>query len=215
MDQYDISEMITLSCLHRMCVSCFVGFCTSKISEAQVRPNELCCPSLLDDGSHRQCGVAISIHELKAYLPGDVFEKYDRFSTRAFCETEKLRCCPKCNEWYIDMSDVLEIETLWCKIRCGNCHHAFCGKCGQLPHKNQPDQDVSCEAKAAWLESNSKGDESLSSYMKDNKLFPCPKCHQAAEWSTGCKFLYCVCKANFCALCGKVLTESQHYSHFQ
>jgi hypothetical protein len=214
MDECPVETMVTLSCLHRLCTDCFNGFCSSKISDGEVSAAELCCPAL-NPLTNSICKTPISIHEIKAHVPEDIFDKYQRFQTRAFCEKQKMRSCPKCNEWYIDITEALFDDRVWCKIVCGNCSHAFCGKCGLQPHKLQSDQDISCQALADWMEENNKSDTSLSDYMKEKQLFPCPSCRMATEHSSGCKFLYCLCRCTFCALCGQKLTEKEHFSHFQ
>lgn len=210
-----VSLMITLSCSpepHRLCKDCFVGYCHSKISENQVESTDLVCPALVDG---KVCGTAITIFELQANIPPELFDKYEMFSTRAFCESERMRSCPKCNDWYIDIQAVLEDERRWKRLKCEKCQHIFCGKCGQRPHKGQKDQNIDCEAFSQWLRDNDKSDEAFSQYMKEKKIFHCPKCKMVGEHQSGCKFLYCRCKANFCALCGIQLKESQHFSHFK
>lgn len=85
----------------------------------------------------------------------------------------------------------------------------------QRPHKGQTDQNVTCEEFSTWLAQQDQNDATFATYMKENKIFPCPKCKRPGALGTGCKFLYCHCKANFCALCGIQLKEKQHFSHFQ
>jgi hypothetical protein len=51
-------------------------------------------------------------------------------------------------------------------------------------------------------------------YVENNKLFSCPKCKMYGVLESGCKFMYCRCKENYCALCGKKLTERDHFNHF-
>lgn len=131
---YPASEMITLSCQptpHRFCTECFKGYCESKISEDQVQSDQLVCPALNEE-TQKICGTAITYDELRANIEEEVFGKYERFSTRAFCEGEQMRRCPACNEWYVDVSDILRTEKLWKSIECGRCEHKFCAKCGQV-----------------------------------------------------------------------------------
>jgi len=77
-DDLKLDQMITLSCEpvgHRFCTECFQGYCKSKISEAQVSTSSLHCPSL-------GCKTPITIHEMKAHLSEEDFEKYERFTLR-------------------------------------------------------------------------------------------------------------------------------------
>jgi hypothetical protein len=219
-DDYPLSEMITLDCLHRLCLDCFKSYCESKINENEVLSDQLCCPimttipSSSSSTGSKMCGHPITIHEIKANISEPLFQKYERFITRSFCENEKLTSCPKCNEWYVDLQEVLHLEHTWKAIQCQKCSHQFCGKCGQVPHKAQYDQDVDCETYAKWLESNAKTDDNFQEYIASNKLFSCPKCKMYGALESGCKFMYCRCKENFCALCGIKLKQSEHFSHF-
>eukprot|EP01035_Chromulina_nebulosa_P018053 gene18053-23698_t len=164
----------------------------------------------------QKCKTPISIHIIKAHVPEDIFIKYETFQLRRECELSNFCRCPKCNEWYVDLRDAVNHEDIWKKIKCENqqCVHEFCGKCGQKPHKGQKDQDCTCEDYQKWLAENEKGDDEAINYMKNNKIFPCPKCKMYGALESGCKFIYCRCKANFCALCGIQLKEPQHFSHF-
>ena len=214
---FEINEMITLSCSpvsHRFCIDCFSGYCSCKITDAQVNEAVLVCPQVLESG--KLCGTSITIHELKANLPEETFLRYETFLTRSTCEAENFRRCPRCNEWFVDITEALEHEAMWKSIQCEKCEHKFCGKCGQKPHKGQKDQNLSCADLAVWIRENDEGEKKFHNMLKEEKIFPCPKCGQAGELRSEaeCKFLYCLCKANFCALCGIQLKEPQHFSHF-
>lgn len=211
-DDYPAGEMVTLECHHRLCKDCFVGYCSSKITENMVDEKSLVCPQMTAEGI---CGNSITVFELQANLSSELFDKYNSFKIGAYCEERKMTSCPKCNVWYIDLNEVLGEERRWRNITCGNCAHIFCGKCGQRPHKGQPDQDIDCAAYQEWLRQNDQSEQEFRKYLEAQRIFPCPKCKNAGELSTGCKFLYCRCKANFCALCGIQLKQAQHYSHFQ
>ena len=59
------------------------------------------------------------------------------------------------------------------------------------------------------------GMEGFEEFIRAEGLRPCPECFAVGELKSGCKFVYCTCKNTFCYLCGRSLTEEQHYSHFQ
>eukprot|EP01041_Mallomonas_annulata_P006313 gene6313-12772_t len=208
-----ISDMITLSCNHRFCKECFKNYTINKINDNQVKSDELVCPALIDY-SNKLCSSSISVFEIQANIPEDSFLKYERFITHSYCESENMRGCPKCNEWYIDINNVLQDEIRWKKITCGRCGHIFCGKCGQNPHKAQKDQDLSCEKYATWMTENGKSDETFQKYVQEQKIFPCPSCSMYGALESGCKYMFCRCKTNYCALCGLRLNQVQHFSHF-
>lgn len=220
-DECHINDMITLNCLHRICLNCFKNYCELKINENEVLSDELCCPvittsSCFSSNNHNYniCGNPITVHEIKENVNCEVFQKYEQFITRAFCHNENLTCCPKCNDWYIDLQDVLHLEHTWKSIKCQKCNHQFCGKCGEIPHKAQYEQDLDCISYSKWLELNSKTDDKFKEFIKNNNIFSCPKCKMYGSLESGCKFMYCRCKQCFCALCGLKLNQSNHFNHF-
>jgi hypothetical protein len=194
-DECKIEDMVTLSCDHRHCRDCFAGYLNSKISDAQVAASDLICPSV-------GCGTQITNQEMKANVSNEVYEKYDRFMLKQFCQDNpNYRACPHCNEWFADIPQDNADEPMWKRVECEKCRKHFCGKCGQQPHKGQHE--------------NANIDESMKTYLKTAKVQRCPKCKSVAELvSGGCKFTYCQCKARFCFICGVQLEERHHYSHF-
>jgi hypothetical protein len=95
-----------------------------------------------------------------------------------------------------------------------DCQHKFCGRCGLAPHQRQKDQDISCEDYASFCDANEASNDIFEEYLKENKMKRCPKCLLPAELRSGCHFIRCVCKSNYCYLCGRGLDESMHYSHY-
>eukprot|EP01041_Mallomonas_annulata_P002216 gene2216-4305_t len=183
-----ISNMITLSCNHRFCKEYFKNYTIHKINENQVTSDVLVCPTIINH-SNKICNTSISIYEIKDNIPEDSFLKYERFITYSYCESENMCRCPKCNEWYIDISDILQYEKentnttssntttpvkddkLWKNITCGLCNHMFCGKCKQIPHVSQIDINLTCEQYFEWLQQNEHIDESFQEYVEEQKLF--------------------------------------------
>lgn len=208
-DDCKIEDMVTLSCDHRHCRDCFANYLNSKISEARVAASDLVCPSV-------GCGTPITNQEMKANVSNDVYEKYDRFMLKQFCQDNpNYRACPHCNEWFADIPQDEDEEHMWKRVECEKCRKHFCGKCGQQPHKGQHDQNITCEEYAKWQHENANIDESMKTYLKTAKVQCCPQCKSMAELvGGGCKFTYCQCKARFCFICGVQLQERHHYSHF-
>jgi len=214
-----LEDMVSLCCVpkaHKFCSDCFVGFCTSKIAEGQVKSKDLKCP--IPD-----CDTVITVHEMKAHLPENVFAKYERFMLKDFAEenSEMFKWCPACNEWFCEV-DMNEDPSVWSRIACGgvNCNHEYCGGCGQKPHKGHNNLNLTCAKFAALLEREktlSEDDVGFQDYIRNSKEFQtCPSCGNAATLQKGgCKFAYCKCRKKFCFLCGVELFDSDHYGHFK
>lgn len=74
---------------------------------------------------------------------------------------------------------------------------------------------MTCE-EFAKHKAQSVHDTAFNSLAEGSGWRPCPRCKNMSELiQGGCKFVYCVCKARFCYLCGVELLQEQHYSHFQ
>ena len=74
---------------------------------------------------------------------------------------------------------------------------------------------MSCE-EFAKQKAQSVHDKAFTNLAEDSGWRSCPRCKNMSELiQGGCKFVYCICKARFCYLCGVELLETQHYSHFQ
>ena len=216
-DDIELKDMVTLSCNHRFCSSCFVGHCKVKISEARVSRDELVCPGI-------GCTEPITIHELKAWMDEDDVEKFHRFSLKFYAKSSAdAKICPKCGEWFIEVQHCDEANKVeWKRIQCGKCGHAFCGACGQQPH-NEGAQRMTCEEFAESLARNATDETEreallLASLKQSGELHAkCPQksCGAMCQLIQGCKFGTCgICRKHFCFICGCKLTKAEHHSHF-
>jgi hypothetical protein len=210
-DDVGEEDMITLSCNHRFCKFCMLPFVASLIESHKVLDNEdFVCPEI-------GCTAPLDLPIVKELVSAPVFERLlDLKLRKEYAETrEEVRTCPKC-EVMVVIEDVKQNSELLDSLTCINkeCKHKFCGRCGLAPHKNQKDQDVSCEDYAAFVEANDKSAQIFEAYLRDNNMKRCPKCLLPAELKSGCNFIRCVCKTCYCYLCGRELFEHSHYSHY-
>eukprot|EP00944_MAST-04C_sp_MAST-4C-sp1_P011078 g11078.t1 len=208
-DQVRGDEIVTLSCDHRFCRSCLKYLIELKLKEKNVTEEDLCCPE-------RGCGVPLDLKIIEATLGEAVYQKLLDVKLRRMYvrNTTDARECPKCSHvMIIEENDEKLLYDVTCPRK--GCGHKFCGRCGQKPHKNQKDLDLSCEQYADFVRKNDEGLKKFHEFMKKEGLRQCPKCRRVGELKSGCKFVYCTCKANYCYLCGRELHENQHYSHFQ
>jgi len=210
LDVHSMENMVTLSCEpipHRFCVDCFSSYCRLKINEAQVCPDSFYCPFI-------DCKTPITVEEVRAHVSEVDFLKYERFLLKKVCEKNRWRACPRC-DWFADIDQSEEDVDVWKAVKCFQCSHKFCGRCGEKPHKAQDDQDLSCDKYAAWLAENSSADKTFEELLSNSSWKKCPSCSSVTALDGGCKFIHCICGTNFCYLCGIPLKESQHYNHYR
>ena len=57
--------------------------------------------------------------------------QFERFVLRGFAkQSEDMVFCPKCGEWFVEVSTTDNFVDLWKRIQCGDeaCGHIFCGR---------------------------------------------------------------------------------------
>ena len=201
-------DILTLGCNHRFCRDCLKFYVKLKLKEKNVSEEDLCCPE-------RGCNVSIDVHIIESLLSSEQYQEFLDLKLRKIYanETREARECPKCS--YIMLIEEHDDEMLDCTV-CPNesCGHKFCGRCGQQPHVKQKDLDLSCEQYAKFLKENDEGLKKFHEFIEKEGLMQCPKCRRVGELKSGCKFIYCPYKANYCYLCGRELAENMHYSHY-
>jgi hypothetical protein len=190
-------------------------YCEVQINENSIDEKSFKCQQY-DAATKSYCNCPITPFEVKAHCSPEIYEKYNKFLNRRLFEGAMgLLRCPSCNEWYIEMGHMDERnEDDWKNLKCQNCSHVFCAKCGERPHKGQKDQNITCEEFHEWRRQNDQAVQAFEKFMAENGVKKCPVCSNAVERKSGCLFLYCTCKGTLCAVCGVELDESQHHAHF-
>ncbi|KAL7949667.1 hypothetical protein V8C42DRAFT_362041 [Trichoderma barbatum] len=72
---------------------------------------------------------------------------------------------------------------------CLSCGKATCAVCGSRAHRGIPCREE--ENAEAWWD-----------MMDENKLAGCPECGIVVDLREGCNHIVCICRAEFCFLCG-------------
>lgn len=124
----------------------------------------------------------------KNNLPKDICKKYEK--VHAFYLTAKnpnLRMCPdeKCENGILELVDGVN-------PKCPKCAKVFCEKCMFPEHKG-------------------KCDKNEVDFFQNNLHYrQCRKCKNVIERTQGCNHMTCVCKHQFCYLCGKDWKNNGH-----
>ncbi|CAK76579.1 unnamed protein product (macronuclear) [Paramecium tetraurelia] len=196
---YKEEECYTLpNCLHQFCKSCLSEQLKTKIQSQQIDLSDFKCP---------QCGRLFNPEIIEHFLSPELYKKYCDYAFQfnkimGLEDNELLTNClnEKCIEKFIIWKDAEYMQ-------CPSCKMKFCRKC-QLEY--HADKGISCEQQKELHK-----DQFYIEMKKNLKICRCPKCNNMCEKISGCNFMYCRCKTNFCFLCDVELTEAYHSSHFQ
>ncbi|OMJ79297.1 hypothetical protein SteCoe_20719 [Stentor coeruleus] len=201
--EFSVNQSITMDCDHRFCYNCIKYYINTKMVDSS-SANKIGCP---------KCELPISYDTLKNNSDPDIFERYLKFSVMAYLPEDKeevMKWCINCDFGCTISKDVVD-------FKCPNCHSEYCPKCNKKHFMSECENlrfiKSANELKAMFFEN----DEFFINFMRDN--IKCPNCGEAIQKVSGCNFLTCVwprCKGiSFCAICNKILTKNQHYSHYK
>ncbi|CAD8091273.1 unnamed protein product [Paramecium sonneborni] len=196
---YEEEKCFTLpNCLHQFCKDCLSQQFETKINENQIDLSDFKCP---------QCNRLFNPEIIENFLPPNLFKKYCDFALQfnkimGLEDHELLTNClnEKCIEKFIIWKDAEYMQCPSCKVK-------FCRKCSLEYHQ---DKGIDCEKQKELHK-----DIFYFEMKKTANVCRCPKCKNLCEKISGCNFMYCRCKANFCFLCDVELIEAYHFSHWQ
>lgn len=202
----NVEEGITLDCEHRFCESCIKGYIEFKISNNEVKDDQMVCP---------QCQQSeIQQPIIKAMASPELYLKYENFTIlniRPSNPKEIKKSCPFCETVYYIAKKAKEIT-------CISCKKTYCPQC------NQSHKLITCEDYAKiqdQKQEKKKEVEEIEKLKQDlGEYAICPCCKEGVVLDKGCRFMKCrwpQCprKPFFCFICEKELRKNQHYSHFK
>uniref|UniRef100_A0A1L8DSJ9 E3 ubiquitin-protein ligase parkin n=1 Tax=Nyssomyia neivai TaxID=330878 RepID=A0A1L8DSJ9_9DIPT len=198
------TPVLVFPCEHVACLDCFRDFCQSRLGERQFISTEtlgytLSCPvgcaeSFIEETHHFRL------------LPGNLYDRYQRFATEEFVLQQGGVLCPQpgCGMGLLVEEDCRRVQ---CQSGCG---YVFCRQCLQGYHLGEcvPDagnrfldvQQFSVDPNRA---AEAKWDEATRTTIKISTK-PCPKCRTATERDGGCMHMVCTragCGFEWCWVC--------------
>jgi IBR domain, a half RING-finger domain len=147
----------SLSCAHRYCEECLVGYFEHRVQEANVV--EIPCPD-------PACSGVVQPHEIATLLDAELFEKYQRFTLlAALSQDPTCRWCPnkECGNAIIGHPSQPQMQ-------CPECATEFCYRCQQFWHPN-----LTCEEYAGTNETGGE-EKKFTRWKRRHKAKPCPRC---------------------------------------
>ena len=179
-------------CGHKLCVECFEGYCSFKVS---IGPEVIFskCPDM-------KCKNLVPERVFKQVLKPVQFEKYRNYIIKSFVNLSKtIKWCPgKACKFIVEQKygDIVEIDC--------ECGLLFCFGCLKPAHA-----PISCELIQTWLDRLAETEgKDTEDYLKNNTK-KCPNCKTLVAKISGCNHMTCNnCRHGFCWLC----MGSDHYA---
>lgn len=180
MSDYEIKEILVLSCGHYWCISCMRHYFKAKIDDNQCMEIKCCDPS---------CKTVINYEEVRLCLEPEMFERYERFVLEAGLKKDPdCRWCPKpgCETaMFGDKSSPM--------MQCPSCDYKFCFNCDT----DEWHDGASCEDFQRWKKENGQADVKYEEWKKQNTK-ECPQCHTPIQKNGGCDHMTCAnCRYEF------------------
>jgi len=141
------------------------------------------------------CATAISDSEVLAQLNEKYKSKYHSFQLKQFilANINKIECCPTPDCEYFSYKVKGNVS-----FHCGVCSKTFCLHCRDEWH-----DDMTCEEKGVYRKKEYENDDKFREFLKSNNCQNCPSCKFFIHKVEGCLHITCLCKFQFCYICGK------------
>ncbi|XP_031132163.1 probable E3 ubiquitin-protein ligase RNF217 [Ipomoea triloba] len=185
-----------MGCNHSYCSDCASKYVAAKLQDSTFR---ICCPV-------SGCGGVIEPENCRFILPKTVFDRWgDALCEAMILSLEKFYCPYKdCSALLIDENLEIKVEVAECE--CPECRRLFCAKCKVPWHS-----EISCsEFQKLNKNERQREDIQLMNFAAGRQWKRCPNCGIYVERVSGCGFMVCRCRCNFCYTCGAA-TPKDHF----
>ncbi|KAL3625262.1 hypothetical protein CASFOL_030716 [Castilleja foliolosa] len=186
-----------LGCSHSYCSDCVEKYVASKLQDNIV---SIKCPV-------SGCKGLLEPQHCISILPKQVFDRWsDALCEAVILATEKFYCPFKdCSALLVDEKN--GVNEVIAESECPECNRLFCAQCKVPWHSG-----INCaEFQKLNKDERSREDILLINLAKNKKWMRCPQCNIFVEKITGCFFITCRCRYNFCYYCG--LANVDHGRH--
>ncbi|PHT88527.1 hypothetical protein T459_10633 [Capsicum annuum] len=177
--------------IHSFCSDCISLHAQSKIQEKSF---PVTCPGL-------RCPAIIEPASCRSIIPEDVLARWEE----GMCESsipmlERIHCpYNDCSALFIYDRD--HEETI-VECTCPLCQRLFCAQC-RVPWHVGRDCDMFQKE-----EKDGEDDLKVAALAEEFKWMKCPNCKSIVDKVDGCIHITCVCKVEFCYICGGIWSEA-------
>lgn len=188
-------EIVLSGCKHTFCKDCLTSFFENEIKENKL---PLKCP-----GDRNKCKYLITPDIILSNINERHRNKFLDFSLKKYFDDfgEELSWCPTPSCQY-----GFEISKVCNKFSCPICLKHYCLKCRTECHDGK-----SCDEN----KSKTDLDKQFLELARSTKMKQCPKCKHWIEKNEGCNHMTCICKYEFCYVCGEPSTVSHTNCKFK
>ena len=205
----DLSETVAMSCLHRFCRDCWVGYLKMGLNSGAAGDRSvlsLKCPGL-NKSDDSTCERIIDQDVFEAMLDRSNYEKYLHILFLSYVnENESFIWCPRpgCENALYKNPNMTDAQC--------SCDQKLCLLCGRVSHA-----PCNCEQAEQWLQAvdehletlrkkreESGGNDNVTVEQDPVKLCPNPKCRVPTTKNGGCMHVICsTCNTEYCWQCGQ------------
>merc|ERR1719512_538944 len=190
-------DVTRLSCRHEVCTSCLQGWLGSVVKAHKVRPEDLSCPTCRAEIDEDVISGTLLLvgHEEQTMYDYLNDQRAREWALHVSADCRAVQCpAPDCGIFQVPIS-VEEDSCPYCGLR-------LCTICGSPAHR-----PLTC--------AENRDHRAVRGAVGEAFFSRCPQCGEGCEHIGGCNFMTCNCRAHFCHLCGTILTQEEHYSHYQ
>ncbi|CAD8088656.1 unnamed protein product [Paramecium primaurelia] len=188
-------EMAPLYCQHIFHQKCLNQYCVHQMGDKKI---PIKCPS--------QCNQTIIYQDLIEVLDQKQLSEFQQLSFKAYVQSlgNQYSWCPTPNCTYVFI-----VEKSF-QLDCPVCQKKYCLECKIEYHNGFSCKEYQEKQKTQSRQKNEKYfDDRFYSFIKGAKFKQCPQCKYWVEKSQGCNHMTCLCKFQFCYVCGGVYNKCE------
>jgi len=177
-----------LPCNHKYCFVCLEKLFRTSLTDRSLLPPKC-------------CRLEIDPYIGKKFFNDKEYEKFTQLILECSA-VEKMYCPETTCSSFILLGDFQDLKL----FNCPSCKVEICFNCRRQSHPSLTCLEKSEEISLSEKEEN----EMIEKIKEENKWATCRNCKRIIELKGGCYHITCVCKKEFCYLCGEKWKTCDH-----